>query len=105
MNERLVKAVLPLLDYQRRTGKEVSLDECVAEADDSGVRRDLVILLVRHELPVKHWDGSLLRHVFVDVSWSRSGGIYRDDNEALEALRYVARALGKTVVVQVVELH
>lgn len=101
MNDRLVNTVLPLLDYQRRTGKRVSLDECVAEADFNGVRRDLVVLLVRHELPIRESPG-LSRRFVTDVALSNFGAIRRSDEETIEALHLVALALGQTLTVRVI---
>ena len=39
----------------------------------------------------------------MDVLTSHNGGIYHDDHEALEALHLVAKALGQSVTVQVLE--
>ena len=102
MDEKLRQAVIPLLFKQR--GKPISLEECAAEARAHGVRVDLVILLVRHELPLAQYNRSgLFPNLFVDVAWYDKGGIYHDDHEVLEALQLVAQALDKTLTVQVIE--
>ncbi len=95
--------MVPLLVAQRKRGKEATLDECLAQARDHGVRADLVILLVRHELHLRKHDLSgLYPNLVVDVLTSHNGGIYHDDHEALEALHLVAQALGQTLTVQVI---
>ena len=102
MDEKLVNAVLPLLHRQRSTGKEVTLDECIEQAHEWGARVDLVILLVRQELPFTS-HGHLYGHLVVDALRSLNGGIYSDDGEALEALNLVAQALGETLTVRLIE--
>ncbi len=104
MKEKLYDAVLPLLALQRRTNKLASLDDCVDQARDHGVRPDLVVLLVRGELPLAARDRSrLFPHLVVPVGTSRGGGIYRDDVEALEALELVAGALDRTITVNIID--
>src|SRR5687767_12385434 len=96
MDERIWDAAVPLLRKQRRMGRWASLDECIAEAQARDARADLVILLVRHELPLASPDRSrLFSHLVVDIMRSRNGAIYRDDTEALEALNALAEATGK----------
>jgi hypothetical protein len=104
MQDRLFDAVAPLLMRQRRTDKWASLDDCIDQARDHGVRPDLVVLLVRAELPLAARDRSrLFPHLVVNVGTSRGGAIYRDDVEALEALELVAEALDKTIIVNVID--
>ncbi len=104
MDDKLIDAVVPLLAAQRKRGKEATLDKCLAQARECGVRADLVILLVRHELRLRKHDRSgLFSNFVVDVLTSHNGGIYHDDHEALEALHLVAQALGQTLTVQVIE--
>ena len=104
MDEKLINAAAPLLHMQRSTGKEATLDECIEEAREWGARVDLVILLVRQELPLmRHDRKGLYGHLVVPVETSCNGGIYSDDHEALEALNLVAQALGQTLTVQVIE--
>ena len=102
MDERLVNAVLPLLNMQRRRRREICLEECVEQAYEWGARVDLVILLVRHQLPFAS-HGCIYGHLYVDALMSPNGGIYRDDGEALEALNLVAQALGQTLTVRLIE--
>ena len=104
MDDRLVDAVLPLLAAQRKRGKEATLDECMEQARDHGVRADLVILLVRHELsPVTFDRRGKYGNLLISVATAKCGDIYHDDHQALEALNLVARALGQNVTVQVIE--
>lgn len=104
MDEKLVSAVLPLLHMQRSTRKTATFEECFEQAEEWGARADLVILLVRQELPLRRHDGKgLYRHLVVPVATSRNGGIYSDDVEALEALNLVAEALGQNLTVRVIE--
>lgn len=104
MDDRLVNAVLPLLHMQRSTRKTATFEECFEQAEEWGARADLVILLVRQELPLRRHDGKgLYHHLVVPVATSRNGGIYSDDVEALEALKLVAEALGQTLTVRVIE--
>ena len=101
MDDKLVDAVVPLLVAQREKGKEATLDECLAQARECGVRADLVILLVRHELHLrKHDRTGLYPNLVVSVLTSHNGGIYHDDHEALHL---VAQALGQTLTVQVID--
>ena len=104
MDDKLYNAVLPLLNLQRKRRKKVSLDECIEQAEEWGARADLVILLVRQELPLRRHDGKgLYHHLVVPVETSPNGGIYSDDVEALEALNLLAEALGQSLTVQVIE--
>jgi hypothetical protein len=104
MNEKVMSAVLPLLNLQRSRRKEVSLDECMKQAQFCDARADLVILLVRHELRLRKPDGTgLYGNLVVNVLTSHNGGIYSDDGEALEALNLVAQALGQTLTVRLIE--
>ncbi len=104
INERVWDAVAPLLREQRRTGRLMPLDDCVEQARAHGARVDLVVLLVRHELPLARRDRScLFPHLVVDVATSRGGGIYRDDDEMLEALNLAAQALGTTIQVNLID--
>lgn len=104
MDEKVINAAVPLLHRQRSTGKEATLDECIEQAHEWGARADLVILLVRHELPLRKHDlTGLYGHLVVNVLTSHNGGIYSDDHEALEALNLVAQALGQTLTVRVIE--
>ena len=104
MDERLVNAVLPLLHMQRSTRKTATFEECFEQAEEWGARADLVILLVRQELPLrKHDRTGLYGHLVVNVLTSHNGGIYSDDAEALEALNLLAEALGQSLTVQVIE--
>ena len=104
MDERLVNAVLPLLHMQRSTGKAATLEDCIEEAREWSTRADLVILLVRQELPLARRDRTgLYGHLVVGVLTSHNGAIYSDDDEALEALNLVAEALGQRLTVQLIE--
>ena len=104
MDEKIINAAAPLLNMQRKTGKEATLDECIEEAREWGARIDLVILLVRQELPLRRHDGTgLYRHLVVPIVTSPNGGIYSDDGEALEALNLVAQALGQTLTVRIID--
>ncbi len=104
MDDKLLDAVLPLLVAQRKRGKEATLDDCLAQARHHGVRADLVILVVRHELnPVTFDRRGTYRNLLIDVASFKCGGIYHDDHQALEALHLVAKALGQNVTVQVIE--
>ena len=104
MDEKLMAAAIPLLLIQRRTDKLVSLEECVQQARKHGVRADLVILLVRWELPFARPDcKGFFGPYVVDVHTSHRGGIRYNDREALEALQLVAEALGEDLMVRVVE--
>ena len=98
------EAVAPLLRYQSKTGRAASLGDCVEQARWCDVRVDLVILLVRNELPLAQpGRGGLYPNLVVSVATSHNGGIYRDDAEALEALQLVAHALDQTLTVQVID--
>jgi|GEM_PF-2693985 hypothetical protein len=104
MDEKVINAAVPLLHMQRSTGKEATLDECIEQAKEWGARVDLVILLVRQELPLtNHERTGLYKHLVVPIVTSPNGGIYSDDHEALEALNLVAQALGQTLTVRVIE--
>jgi hypothetical protein len=104
MDDRLVNAVLPLLHMQRSTKKTATFEECFEQAEEWDARADLVILLVRQELPLARFDRKgLYRRLVVGVATSNKGGIYSDDTEALEALNLVAEALGQSLTVQVIE--
>jgi hypothetical protein len=104
ISEELWDCVVPLLRYQSETGKDASLEDCVEQALWHGVRPDLVILLVRSELPLAHPDRSrLLPRFLVNVAASNNGAIHSDDIEALDALHLVAEALGRTLTVKVID--
>ena len=104
MDEKLINATVPLLHMQRSTGKAATLKECIEEAQEWGARVDLVILLVRQELPLTRHDRTgFYGHLVVPVETSRNGGIYSDDVDALEALNLVAEALGQTLTVRIIE--
>lgn len=104
ISEELWEAIVPLLRYQSKTRKDVSLEDCVEQGLWHGVRPDLVILLVRSELPLAHPDRScLFPHLVVNVATSNNGAIYSDDVEALNALHLVAEALDQTLTVKVID--
>ena len=104
ISEHVWDAAVPLLRDRLRTGRRVTLDDCVEQARLHGARVDLVVLLVRHELPLAKRDRSrLFPHLVVDVATSRGGGIYRDDEEALEVLNLVAQALETAIQVNLIE--
>ena len=89
---------------QRSSGRAATLEECIKEAHAWDARADLVILLVRQELPLTRHDRTgLYGHLVVGLLTSRNGGIYSDDHEALEALNLVAEALGQSLTVQIIE--